>query len=157
MNRFHLGLGAGLLLGVLSLFLCVSHFKAQIRALKPTEVQVIHRDTITLEKPLEIEKTTRDTIFVELRDTIRLRDTLFVRLEREQKIYADTNYRAVISGYLPCLDTISVYPLTITKTSTRKEWRKINYGLQAGMGIVMPLNSNPSFGGYVGFGVCYKF
>lgn len=137
------------------------HFKAQIEALKPEEVIVIKRDTITAYFPVEIEKRVlvHDSIAVPVMrtDTLFRTDTLY--LPREQKVYADSSYRAVVSGISPRLDTIEVYNKTIiqTKIATLKEWRKFDYGIQAGVGLVLPYGEKPSLGGYAGFGITYHF
>lgn len=92
-----------------------------------------------------------------MNDTIVRRDTIY--LEREQRVYEDKEYKAFVSGFQPRLDSIYVYPKTIyeTKVSTRKEWRRFTYGVQVGAGVVIPFNSVPSFGGYIGIGVGYNF
>lgn len=109
--------------------------------------------------PIEIEKRilVRDTIAIAVTDTLLKIDTLY--LPREQKVYADSSYRAVVSGISPRLDSIEVYNKTIveTKIATQKEWRKFDYGVQVGVGLVCPVNSTPNFGGYVGFGLTYHF
>ena len=123
---------------------------------EPIVVTEVIRDTIRHYLPREIEyRVTRDTIVIH--DTTFCKDTIF--LPREQKVYADSSYRAVVSGVSPRLDSIEVYQRTveITKVSTRKEWRRFTYGVQAGVGVVMPFNSSPSFGGYIGIGVGYNF
>ena len=92
-----------------------------------------------------------------MNDTIVRKDTIY--LEREQRVYEDEDYKAFVSGFQPRLDSIYVYPKTIyeTKVSTRKEWRRFTYGVQVGMGVVMPFTSSPSFGGYFGVGIGYNF
>lgn len=35
------------------------------------------------------------------------------QLPREAKVYQDSTYRAVVSGYRPSLDTISIYQRTV--------------------------------------------
>lgn len=135
------------------------HFQAELEALKPEVVQVITRDTIRPSMPIEIEKRilVRDTIAIAVTDTLLKIDTLY--LPREQKVYADSSYRAVVSGISPRLDSIEVYNKTIveTKIAIQKEWRKFDYGVQVGVGLVCPVNSTPNFGGYVGFGLTYHF
>lgn len=135
------------------------HFKAQIEALKPRVEEVIKYDTIIAYMPKEIERRIieKDTIPIAVIDTLWKTDTLY--LPREQVVYADSSYRAVISGISPRLDSIEVYNKTIeiTKIATQKEWRKFDYGLQAGVGLVCPVTSKPTFGFYVGFGVNYHF
>ena len=89
-------------------------------------------------------------------DTLRVHDTLLVEVPIEQKVYADSNYRAVVSGWHPSLDTISVYPETrvITIERTRTEWKTARWGLalQAGAGI----SAKGAIFPYVGVGVSYN-
>ena len=124
------------------------------------EIQNIEKvDTTYIYYPIEIERriVKKDTIKIAVIDTLVVRDTLY--LPREQKVYTDSSYRAVVSGVSPRLDSIEVYQRTveITKISPRKEWRRFTYGVQVGVGVVMPFNSSPSFGGYLGFGIGYSF
>ena len=148
------------LFGALASYFAVKgHFQAKLATLAPKEIQVVKRDTLRLNSPIlrEIHKVTHDTIKIVMNDTIVRRDTVY--LEREQRVYEDDEYKAFVSGFQPRLDSIYVYPKTIyeTKVSTRKEWRQFTYGVQVGVGVVMPFNSSPSFGGYVGIGIGYNF
>ena len=148
------------LFGALASYFAVKgHFQAKLATLTPEVIQVVKRDTLRLNSPIlrEIHKVTHDTIKIVMNDTIVRRDTIY--LEREQRVYEDEEYKAFVSGFQPRLDSIYVYPKTIyeTKVSTRKEWRQFTYGVQVGVGVVMPFNSSPSFGGYVGVGIGYNF
>ena len=148
------------LFGALASYFAVKgHFQAKLGAQTTEVVQVIKRDTLRVNTPIlrEIHKVTHDTIKIVMNDTIVRRDTIY--LEREQRVYEDEEYKAFVSGFQPRLDSIYVYPKTIyeTKVSTRKEWRRFTYGMQVGVGVVMPFNSSPSFGGYLGFGIGYNF
>ena len=148
------------LFGALASYFAVKgHFQAKLATLTPKEIQVVKRDTLRLNSTIlrEIHKVTHDTIKIVMNDTIVRRDTIY--LEREQRVYEDDEYKAFVSGFQPRLDSIYVYPKTIyeTKVSTRKEWRQFTYGVQVGVGVVMPFNSSPSFGGYLGFGIGYNF
>lgn len=79
---------------------------------------LVVRDTVRERLPVYVERTVTDTMLVALTDTVRVSDTVYVRLPREQKVYADTNYTAWVSGFRPRLDSIEVYPSTryVTKT-----------------------------------------
>lgn len=87
-------------------------------------------------------------------DTIYIRDTT---LHRKQIVYADSNYRAVVSGYVdPRLDSLQVYPRTVYQTITNDIYHTVTvkpkpkrwgFGLQAGYGV-------PG-GWYVGAGVSW--
>ena len=148
------------LFGALASYFAVKgHFQAKLATLTPEAIQVVvKRDTLRLNPILrEIHKVTHDTIKIVMNDTIVRRDTIY--LEREQRVYEDEEYKAFVSGFQPSLDSIYVYPKTIyeTKVSTRKEWRRFTYGVQVGVGVVMPFNTTPTFGGYLGFGLGYNF
>ena len=144
---------------VVSYFPIKAYFQAKLGAQTPEVIQVIKRDTLRLNTPVlrEIHKVTHDTIKIVMNDTIVRRDTIY--LEREQRVYEDEEYKAFVSGFQPRLDSIYVYPKTIyeTKVSTRKEWRRFTYGVQVGVGVVMPFNTTPTLGGYLGFGIGYNF
>lgn len=88
-------------------------------------------------------------------DTIYIKDTL---LRRKEVVYADSSYRAVVSGYVdPRLDSMTVYPRTVYQTITNDIYHPVTVklkpkrwglGLQAGYGY-------PG-GWYVGGGVSYN-
>lgn len=91
----------------------------------PSEV-VVQRDTLIVCDtvidwwPLEVRTETIDTMRVVVRDTVRVRDTLYVSLPIDKKLYATDEYYAEVSGYRPSLDYIEVYPKTIYITQTEK-------------------------------------
>ena len=150
------------LFGALASYFAVKgHFQAKLATLTPEVIQVVKRDTLLLNSPIlrEIHKVTHDTIKIVLNDTIVRRDTIY--LEREQKVYSDDEYTAFVSGYAPRLDSIFVYPKTIyeTRFATQNEWRRITFGLQVGVGGVIPLfsSSDPSLGAYIGVGLGFRF
>lgn len=149
---------AAFLIGALvSGLLVKGHFRAELETLTPEVIEYTKTDTIVQIKPTFVERriVKKDTIKIAVIDTLVVRDTLY--LPREQKVYADSSYRAVVSGISPRLDSIEVYNKTITKIATQKEWRKWDYGVQVGVGLVCPVNSTPNFGFYTGFGVTYHF
>ena len=150
------------LFGALASYFAVKgHFQAKLEDLTPEVIQVIKRDTLRLNSPIlrEIHKVTHDTIKIVLNDTIVRRDTIY--LEREQRVYSEDEYTAFVSGYAPRLDSIFVYPKTIyeTRFATQNEWRRITFGLQVGVGGVIPLfsSSDPSLGAYIGVGIGFRF
>ena len=109
------------------------------------------RDTITRVEPVYI------AVEPEIRtDTLRVHDSIFIPVPIERRVYADSNYRAVVSGWHPSLDTISVYPETrvITIERTRTEWKTARWGLalQAGAGI----SAKGAIFPYIGVGVSYN-
>lgn len=89
-------------------------------------------------------------------DTLRasaLKDSATVLLPMERKVYADSAYRAVVSGIGVRLDSMTVYPRTITVTHTlpSKTPRRWGVGVQAGVGLT-PKGVQP----YAGLGAYYR-
>lgn len=86
----------------------VVHIIDTVKIVQPPHVQV---DTFYKEKivPIKVVHTELDTIFHV--------DSVMVYLPYERKVYEDSTYRAVISGYQPVLEAIDVYArkTTITK------------------------------------------
>lgn len=118
---------------------------------------LVVRDTVRERFPVYVERTVTDTLLVAMTDTVRVSDTVYVRLPREQKRYADTNYVAWVSGYRPRLDSIEVYPVTryITETvyrDTRKRW---GIGIQSGYGIGLT-GGKVTGVPYIGIGISYN-
>lgn len=99
-----------------------------------TEV-VVKRDTIREYIPVEIAVERTEKVLVEVRDTIRLLDTLYVALPFEKKFYKDEDYYAEVSGYRPSLDYIEVYPKTTTvyKTQTVTKTPAVTFSLDLGL------------------------
>ena len=87
----------------------------RIRVLKSNEGKVIRDttiviklDTIKIIKPVYLSEKVIDTLFVPIKDTIRINDTLYQVMPKTQKYYAkDSLYMAWVSGYKPSLDSIN--------------------------------------------------
>jgi hypothetical protein len=102
---------------------------------------VTFHDTITEYEPKEVERIVVRKEKIPVHDTTCVHDTAFVELPVERVVYADSNYRAVVSGIRPSLDEISVYPETkiITQTITVTEPGKkgrFSIGAQAGWYVI---------------------
>lgn len=69
-------------------------------------------------------------------DTITA-DSADVFIPIEQKVYSDTSYRAWVSGYMASLDSIQVYPRTVTRTVEKiaKAQRPSPFGVSVGIGL----------------------
>lgn len=108
---------------------------------------VVKVDTLLISSPMA------PLLLIKLTDTIRIGDTV---VHREQAYYEDSLYRAWVSGYRPRLDSLQVFPRTVTHTVTNdiyhtikiKDKRRWGLGLQAGYGY-------PG-GAYVGVGVSWN-
>lgn len=120
---------------------------------------LVIRDTITRETPRFTRVYVRDSIYVTVRDTLTLKDTMW--LPREVKVYEDERYRAEVSGYQPSLDRIDIYTQerVITKDVTQivkvKRPARWGIGVQAGYGFA--LKSDTVRGSpYIGIGISYN-
>ena len=93
-----------------------------------------------------------DTICVS--DTIK--DSVFVQVPIEQKVYSDSNYTAWVSGYHPRLDSIHITQKEVSfhklVNNSSKGSKRLYLGIQVGYGIT-PRGLQP----YLGLGVSYKF
>ena len=101
---------------------------------------LVRHDTIRVDSPVEIRRIkTTDTLILPITDTLRVRDTVYVVLNRQIKEYRDSLFYARVSGYDPSLDFIEVYPRTVviskTETTTQQPspWRyEVTVGLSYG-------------------------
>jgi len=117
------------------------------------------RDTIRIEKPVPVITTTTDTFLVQITDTLRIKDTVYLNLPREQKIYQDESFQAWISGYRPALDSIHIFRntqqfITSTTVHQKQKPRRWGIGIQAGYGFTYQQNSFKPVP-YIGIGLSY--
>lgn len=92
------------------------HFRDEVEMVRDTTFVT---DTHIIEKPVVKEKHIKETLFVEVHDTTRIHDTLYLALPSETRVYTGEQYYAEISGYKPSLDRIEVYPKTAIITETK--------------------------------------
>ena len=113
-------------------------------------------DTIIKFQPKPYKVTIIDTIYLPQQpqqDTLKQPqiDTLI----RQEVIYKDSTYMAVVGGIEPYLKSIEIYPKTIyvnnNTTTTIKVRSRFGLGLQAGCGY-----GRNGLQPYVGFGVQYN-
>lgn len=95
---------------------------------------VLH-DTFTVYQPKEVVKERLRTEYIEVRDTLRIRDTLYMALDLEKKVYRRKEFYAEVTGYNPSLTYIEVYPKTVYVTETERRKDKLNY-FSAGVDVV---------------------
>lgn len=117
-------------------------------------VTKVVRDTVTIEKPVVRYVHTTDSI------RVVVRDTLYIGLPREVKVYEDDRYRAEVSGYMPSLDCIDIYQQTqivekeVVRTVEGKKRTRWGVGVTAGYGVT--IGRQPLFVPYVGVGINYN-
>jgi len=132
---------------------------APVEPLSRDTVIVTRTDTIVRERPVYYATTVVDTVLVAVTDTVRLRDTLYMEVMREQKAYRDTMYEAWVSGVRPALDSIRIYaPVqTITVTERVPVTRRTHWGIgvSAGYGATLQ-DKTVRMSPYIGVGISYN-
>lgn len=127
-------------------------------------------DTVTVRMPVPVERTVLRYVTAKLPAAraaptgsdlsdksdksypSALSDSTTVMLPLEGREYADSNYRAWVSGYRVSLDSIRIYPRTVTVTRTRlPRW---SLGIQAGLGL--STSSGIRLTPYIGLGITYN-
>ena len=113
-------------------------------------------DTIRVEIPVpkEIKLIKTDTVYL---PSIDDKDSVNVLLPITEKVYGDSTFRAVISGYKPHLESLIFYPTTTTITEkkvikTSGNGFKISPSIGVGYGVI---HNNIDM--YVGFSLRYEF
>lgn len=136
-------------------------WKEATESLKTDTVTVdkIKWDTVEIPTPIPqyqyIVKHKTDTFPIIKHDTVD--NTAVVEVPITRKVYSDSLYRAVISGYKPSLDSIDIYQKTITHTQTITKTvtdkRKWAIGLQGGYGYGL---KSKDFQPFIGVGISYR-
>lgn len=126
---------------------------------------LVIRDTVTHYVPQYVYKHTSDTIRVPVPvpgpEPEPERDTIYVSLPRETRVYEDARYRAEVSGYQPSLDQIDIYTQTqvVTKDVTQVVKQKTRWGLGISAGYGVAINTaEQAFkpAPYIGVGIHYN-
>lgn len=102
-------------------------YKDGLAAIESKTDTVWKTDTHYVDKPIEKIRWKDKLVYVPVTDSILVEkhDTTYIALEFEKVEYADSTYRATISGFQPKLESISVYPRTAYITNTvvqREHW-----------------------------------
>lgn len=121
---------------------------------------VVRVDTIVHERPIYVRQKVVDTMLVAVRDTLRLSDTTYIALPRTEKEYADSTYKAIVSGYRPSLDYIEVYPRTMTISTMETVYKDISrwsLGIAAGPGALLDFQGKAHYGVAAVIGLNYRF
>ena len=114
---------------------------------------LVIRDTFKVTEPIYVTKRVVDSIPYPVTDTLRLRDTLFMILEREQIRWEDSLSVVYASGVMPQVDSVIHHTenLIITKEIPVIKKTRWGLGVQAGVGA-----GKGGLTPYVGVGVSYN-
>ena len=113
-------------------------------------------DTVFIDRPVEVVRWRDRVEYLAVTDTIRVADSVFVEVPIEVRQYADSTYRAQVSGWHPSLDWIEVFAKTTTITKIETVGRKrIGWGVTAGPGLLYDGKLHAGVG--IVAGVQYRF
>ncbi len=113
-------------------------------------------DTVFIDRPVEVVRWRDRVEYLAVTDTVRVADSVFVEVPIEVRQYADSTYRAQVSGWHPSLDWIEVYSRTQTITSTIvREAPRWSLGVTAGPGLLYDGNLHAGVG--IVAGVQFRF
>ena len=110
---------------------------------EPHKADTVWRtDTFIVDNPVEVIRWKDKLVYVPVTDSVIIHqhDTTYVALEFEKVEYADSTYKAVVSGFQPKLESISVYPKTAYITNTVVVKKHFGLGITAGPGVVWNKN-----------------
>lgn len=147
----------------MGLFLKCRNLRAEIASLRDADVRtdtLLIYDTITREKPVFVrsEVVRHDTVYIELNNYYH--DTVRVELPIERKVYGDSTYKAVVTGYDAVLESIEVYRPTryitteITRVDRPGPW---SFGVTAGPSVLMTPKGSVYAGLGASVGITYRF
>lgn len=134
--------------------------RAAYAALKPQADTVYHHDTVRVSEPVEVTHTVLKEKRVEVPVYIHTTDTVIrtLYLPREERIYRDTAYMAVVSGVDPSLDYLEIYrkdkEVTTTVERVVRQRPRWSIGVKVGYGAY--LAEQPDFAPYIGVGISYN-
>lgn len=143
------------ILVVLICFRCCSCSKTEKESIpKIDTITIIKRDTITIIKPQHIYKYV-DRI---VRDTLYSIDSIpvLVDIPIETKVYQDSLYRAIVSGYRPELDSIYIFNKNQIQYINKITYKTKKWNISPSVGLGYGMFSK-RFDMYVGFSIGYRF
>ena len=153
--------GVGIAVAVLIGFLIGQKHpqKLPVEPIKEKVDTLLIFDTITLTKPVFVEKIQLDSVYMPVTDTLWMRDTLYVYLEREQIQWQDSLCRVYASGINPQVDSVThfVQETIITREISVPVKVKSRWGLGIQVGYGAGVNGKQVYlTPYVGVGISYN-
>lgn len=124
-----------------------------------TDTLFIPRE-IVVEKPVEIVKwrtsVRTDTVRLASVDTLTVCDSVLVEVPIEQRVFADSNYTAFVSGWRPVLDSIRITaPTMVIKETVKQRAPRFGFGIAAGPSVLYNGNFHAGIG--LTAGLTYNF
>ena len=125
---------------------------------EPTEIKVdtlVVRDTIMQYKPIFVDKIKVDSVLIPIKDTIVIRDSVYIYMDREKITWRDSLCQVYASGIMASVDSVRHFQeykyITIetqVPVKVKSHWGLgVNAGYGVGKGGLTP---------YVGVGISYN-
>lgn len=116
------------------------------------------RDTIVQYEPILEERVVLKEVLVPVTDTLKIHDTLYVYLEREQVVWQDSLSRVYASGILPQIDSVQHYisERIVTKELTRVVKKPCRWGVGVHVGYGVQFGAQVATAPYIGIGISYN-
>lgn len=132
--------------------------RAAVASFLPQVDTLLIYDTTELVRPVYVRERVLDTVYVAVSDTVNLHDTTFIRLPREEKVYSDSTFYAVVSGYRPSLDTLRIFaPTTYISSSQVERAPRWSLGVATGPGVLVGAEGRIYAGWALSLGIQYRF
>lgn len=133
-------------------------FNSAVRGeIESVDTTYVH-DTIIQYEPILEERVVLKKVLVPVTDTLRIHDTLYVYLEREQVVWQDSLSRVYASGILPQIDSVQHYitERIVTKEVTIHVKKPCRWGVGVHAGYGVQLGDQVRTAPYIGVGVSYN-
>lgn len=125
---------------------------------EPVEIKVdtlLVRDTIMQYKPIFVDKIKVDSVLIPVKDTIVIRDSVYIYMDREKITWRDSLCEVYASGIMPQVDSVRHFAEykyisieTQVPVKVKSHWGLgVNAGYGVGQGGLTP---------YIGIGVSYN-
>ena len=126
--------------------------------LEPAEIKVdtlVIRDTIMQYKPIFVDKIKVDSVLVPVKDTIVIRDSVYIYMDREKITWRDSLCEVYASGIMTSVDSVRHFQeykyITIETQVPVKVKSHWGLGVNAGYGV-----GKGGFTPYIGVGISYN-
>ena len=126
--------------------------------LEPTETKVdtlVVRDTIMQYKPIFVDKIKVDSVLIPIKDTIVIRDSVYIYMDREKITWRDSLCEVYASGIMTSVDSVRHFQeykyITIETQVPVKVKNHWGLGVNAGYGV-----GKGGLTPYVGVGISYN-
>lgn len=130
----------------------------QKKPVEPPEIKVdtlIVRDTIMQYKPIFTDKIKVDSVLIPVKDTIVIRDSVYIYMDREKITWRDSLCEVYASGIMPQVDSVRHFQeykyITIETQAPVKVKSHWGLGINAGYGV-----GEGRLTPYIGVGISYN-